>query len=314
MTDTPRPPVRELDTTGAPVHELDTRTENGAKSRSSVEFMDEKGAGTKGHVLSVRNLRVSYGSREVLSGIDVDLPAGALSAIVGPNGAGKSTMIKAALGLIPVTAGEVRFLGKPLSRVRRQIAYVPQQNAITADFPITAVGVVEMGRFPHLGWFGRFRAADDEAVARAMDRVGVTQLADQPFDELSGGQKQRVFLARALAQEAQILVLDEPFTAVDARTERTLLTLLRELCSDGHSVIAVHHELRTVRDRFDQAVLLSGKVIAAGAVDRVLTHELLEETYGIALTGHSTPRTGDTWSETPEIPRTAQPRHTVDRP
>jgi len=301
MTETPRPPVRELDPVTTPVRELDTRTENGAKYRSSVEFMDQ--------VLSVRGLRVSYGSREVLSAIDVDLPAGALSAIVGPNGAGKSTLIKAALGLIPVTAGEVRFLGKPLSRVRRQIAYVPQQNAITADFPITAVGVVEMGRFPHLGWFGRFRATDDEAVARAMDRVGVTQLADQPFDELSGGQKQRVFLARALAQEAQVLVLDEPFTAVDARTELSLLKLLRELCADGRSVIAVHHELRTVRDQFDQAVLLSGKVIAAGPVDRVLTHELLEETYGIALTGHSTtPSTGSAWGGTP------QPRNSADRP
>lgn len=232
--------------------------------------------------LSMRGVTASYGGKPVLRGLDLDIPVGALSAIVGPNGAGKSTAVKAALGLIPAVRGEVRLLGEPLKRVRRRVAYIPQQDAVATDFPITAIQVVEMGRYPHRGWFRALKEADDDAVAKAMDRVGVTNLADQPIDELSGGQRQRVFLARALAQEADLLVLDEPFTAVDARTESTLLDLLAGVCARGGSVIAVHHDLRTVLDRFDHAVLLAGSVVAEGPGDAVLTPENLERAYGIA--------------------------------
>lgn len=232
--------------------------------------------------LSLRGVSASYGGAPVLRGIDTDIPSGALSAVVGPNGAGKSTLIKAALGLVPSSRGTVRFLGQPLARVRHRVAYVPQQDAVAKDFPITAVQVVEMGRYPHRGWFRRLRAEDDEAVADAMAAAGVSDLARMPLDELSGGQRQRVFLARALAQHADVLILDEPFTAVDTRTEAALLDILRGLCDGGKSVIAVHHDLRTVSERFDHVTLLAGTVLAGGPAREVLTPAHLERAYGIA--------------------------------
>ncbi|ACU95419.1 metal ABC transporter ATP-binding protein [Saccharomonospora viridis] len=243
-------------------------------------------SGTRPHkttpALSLVDFSASYGGRNVLSGVTVDIPSAALAAVVGPNGAGKSTLVKAALGLVPSTQGRVRLLGQPLSRVRRKVAYVPQQDSVTKDFPITAVQVVEMGRYPHRGWWRRLTPTDDELVAQAMEQVGVVDLADRPIDELSGGQRQRVFLARALAQRAELVVLDEPFTAVDARTESALLDVLTNLCREGVSVIVVHHDLRTVLRRFDHAVLLAGGVVADGPVADVLTAENLERAYGIA--------------------------------
>ncbi|OLT48729.1 manganese ABC transporter ATP-binding protein [Saccharomonospora sp. CUA-673] len=232
--------------------------------------------------LRLQNLGASYGGRPVLSGVDVEIPAGVLSAIVGPNGAGKSTLVKAALGLVPSVRGTVRWLGEPLRKVRTRVAYVPQSDSVAKDFPITAVQVVEMGRYPHRGWLRRFTEADDELVANAMAQVGVAELADRPLDELSGGQRQRVFLARALAQRADLIVLDEPFTAVDARTEATLLRILTDLCRGGASVIAVHHDLRDVLTHFDHAVLMAGTVVAAGDPHDVLTTEHLERAYGMA--------------------------------
>ncbi|WP_298181787.1 metal ABC transporter ATP-binding protein [Saccharomonospora sp.] len=232
--------------------------------------------------LSLVDFGASYGGRNVLSDITVDIPSGMLAAVVGPNGAGKSTLVKAALGLVPSTRGRVRLLGQPLSRVRRRVAYVPQQGSVAHDFPITAVQVVEMGRYPHRGWLRRLTPTDDELVAEAMEQVGVVDLADRPIDELSGGQRQRVFLARALAQRAELVILDEPFTAVDARTESALLDVLTDLCREGVSVIVVHHDLRTVLHRFDHALLLAGGVVADGPVSDVLTAENLERAYGIA--------------------------------
>ncbi len=233
--------------------------------------------------LSMRGVDVAYGGKPVLRDVSVDIPAGVLSSIIGPNGAGKSTAVKAALGLVAPARGTVRILGEPLGRVRSRVAYVPQQDAVTDDFPITAIQVVEMGRYPHRGWFQRLTGADEAAIDEAMDRTGVTDLADHPLDELSGGQRQRVFLARALAQQADLLVLDEPFTAVDARTEAAMLDLLVELCERSRlSVIAVHHDLRTVLTRFQHAVLLAGTVVATGDVRDVLTPALLERAYGAA--------------------------------
>ncbi|PXY32784.1 metal ABC transporter ATP-binding protein [Prauserella muralis] len=233
--------------------------------------------------LAVHELSASYGGRTVLDGVSVDIPAGRLSGIVGPNGAGKSTLVKAALGLVPATRGHVRLLGEPLKRVRSRVAYVPQQETVARDFPITAVQVVEMGRYPHRGWLRRLTRADDELVAAAMEQVGVADLAGQPIDELSGGQRQRVFLARALAQQAELVILDEPFTAVDARTESALLDVLTGLCAEGRSVVAVHHDLRTVLDRFDHAVLMAGGIVAEGDPADVLTPANLEQAYGIVV-------------------------------
>ncbi|MBK1784139.1 metal ABC transporter ATP-binding protein [Prauserella cavernicola] len=242
---------------------------------------DSRTAAQPPSALSLREVSASYGGRTVLDGVSVEIPAATLCAVVGPNGAGKSTMVKAALGLVPSVRGHVELLGEPLRRVRRRVAYVPQQDSVAQDFPITAIQVVEMGRYPHRGWLRRLTRHDDELVAAAMDQVGVADLAEHPIDELSGGQRQRVFLARALAQGADLVILDEPFTAVDARTESALLEVLTTLCQNGRSVIAVHHDLRAVLDRFDHAVLLAGTVLAEGAPGDVLTPEHLERAYGM---------------------------------
>ncbi|WP_116041797.1 metal ABC transporter ATP-binding protein [Amycolatopsis palatopharyngis] len=231
--------------------------------------------------LALTGVSASYGGRTVLDDVTLEIPAGLLTAVVGPNGAGKSTLVKAALGLMPAVRGRVRLLGEPLKQVRRRVAYVPQQDTVAQDFPITAVEVVEMGRFPHRGWLRRLTKHDDALVAAAMDEVGVLDLAKQPIDELSGGQRQRVFLARALAQQADLVILDEPFTAVDARTESALLDVLSGLCEQGRSVVAVHHDLRIVQERFDHAILLSGTVVADGPARSVVTPANLERAFGL---------------------------------
>ncbi|APU14315.1 MULTISPECIES: metal ABC transporter ATP-binding protein [Actinoalloteichus] len=258
------------------------------------------GATEPAPALVATGLTVGYRGRTVLTVPELVVPAGRLTAVVGPNGAGKSTLIKAALGLLPSTGGAIRLLGEPLARVRRRVAYVPQRDAVAQDFPVTAVQVVEMGRYPHRGWFRRLTREDDRAVSEAMLRTGVTDSADTPLDELSGGQRQRVFLARALAQQADLLVLDEPFAAVDTSTETRLLTLLVELCEqEGRSVLMVHHDLRTVQDHFDHAVLLSGRVIADGPVSRVLRPEHLEAAYGIPMPSRADSADRDAHSATP---------------
>ncbi|WP_443098130.1 metal ABC transporter ATP-binding protein [Actinoalloteichus sp. AHMU CJ021] len=246
----------------------------------------------QGSALTATDVRAGYGGADVLDGVTLRVPAGRLAAVVGPNGAGKSTLVRAALGLVR-SSGRFTLLDDTLRAVRRRVAYVPQRDAVTRDFPITAGQVVEMGRYPRRGWFRRLTEEDDAAVEGALRRTGVLDLADRPLDELSGGQRQRVFLARALAQRADLLVLDEPFAGVDARTEAALLDLLTELCRDeGRSVIAVHHDLRTVRERFDHAVLLAGRVLADGAPAEVLRPELLEHAYGLAPLREETDQPG----------------------
>ncbi|MQA09407.1 MAG: ATP-binding cassette domain-containing protein [Pseudonocardiaceae bacterium] len=283
--------------------------------QSSSTFSQRGPERTEGHIRGVEcpegglhdtpalrwdGVEVSYGGKPALYDVSFEIPTGTLSAIVGPNGAGKSTAVKAALGLVPLNRGSVRVLGGQLREHRSRVAYVPQQDLVTKDFPITAIQVVEMGRYPHRGWFRRLTKADDAAVAEAVRRTGITDLVNEPLDELSGGQRQRVFLARALAQRADLLVLDEPFTAVDARTEAALTDLLAELCADGeHTVIAVHHDLRTVAERFDHAALLSGTVVAAGPVHEVLTAAALEQAYGLVLAAREKPREDPSTREYP---------------
>ena len=230
--------------------------------------------------LEVSRLTVSYGGRPVLWDVDATFPTGALSAIVGPNGAGKSTLLRAALGLVPVDAGHARILGEPAARSLRKVAFVPQRDAVDWDFPITVREVVEMGRYPRVGWVRRLRAGDHAVVAEALERVGMDAFADRQIGRLSGGQRQRVFLARALAEEAPVLLMDEPFAGIDARTEAALLDLLRELRGDGRSVVVVHHDLGTVRRAFDWALVLNVRAIANGPVDAVLAPDVVARAYG----------------------------------
>lgn len=247
--------------------------------------------------LHVEDLTVSYGATPALWDIDLDVPPGVMCAIVGPNGAGKSTLIKATLGLVRPVAGHVRFLGRDIHAMRGQIGYVPQRQSVDWDFPTSVRDVVEMGLYRSLGWFRRpGRDARARAMA-ALAEVGMQDYADRQISQLSGGQQQRVFLARALVQDAPILMLDEPFAGVDASTEAVIIALLKRLRDAGRTIIVVHHDLTTVQSYFDWLVMLNVRIIAQGPVVDVYTPENLRAAYGrqlamIALPDASLPETG----------------------
>jgi manganese/zinc/iron transport system ATP- binding protein len=236
--------------------------------------------------LELRHLTVSYGSRPVVWDVDAAFPARAMSAIVGPNGSGKSTLLRAALGLTPADAGQVAVLGEPARGAMRRVAYVPQREAVDWDFPITVREVVEMGRYPSAGWIRRIGRGDRAIVDEALARVGMEPFAGRQIGRLSGGQRQRVFVARALAQRAELLVLDEPFAGIDARTEAALLALLAELRDrEGRSIVMVHHDLQTVRSAVDWVLLLNVRAVASGPVATTMTPENLRRAYGAADLG-----------------------------
>jgi manganese/zinc/iron transport system ATP- binding protein len=231
--------------------------------------------------LELSHLTVSYGARPVLWDVDAAFPAGAMSAIVGPNGSGKSTLLRAALGLVPADAGRATVLGRPARESMRRVAYVPQREAVDWDFPITVREVVEMGRYPAAGWIRRLGREDRGIVDEALERTGMTGFARRQIGQLSGGQRQRVFMARALAQRADLLILDEPFAGIDARTEAALLGLLADLRDrEGRSIVMVHHDLQTVRDVVDHVLLLNVRTIADGPPALTMTPENLRRAYG----------------------------------
>ena len=198
--------------------------------------------------------------------------------IVGPNGAGKSTLLKALLGLVPPVSGSVRLLGEPPGRQRRRVAYVPQREAVDWDFPAVVWDVVMMGRVPHIGWLRRPSLADRSHVEAALAEVGLNHLAHRPIGQLSGGQQQRVFLARALAQQPDLLLLDEPFTGIDAATEAVLYRVIDRLRSQGRTILIVNHDLGALH-RYDLVALLNGRLIAFGPPLQVATPSNLEQTY-----------------------------------
>ena len=230
--------------------------------------------------LEVRDLTVAYNRKPVLWSVDYTAPLQGLIAIVGPNGAGKSTFVKACLGLVPSVSGSVAVHGSPLGKRRSLIGYVPQRESVDWDFPASALDVAAMGRYGMIGWCRPVGRAHREAARACLDRVGMADFADRQIGQLSGGQQQRVFLARALAQEARIYFMDEPFAGVDAATERAVIQVLRDLDSAGRTVICVHHDLQTVADYFDHVLLLNTRVVAAGPVGPTLNAETLHRTYG----------------------------------
>jgi manganese/zinc/iron transport system ATP- binding protein len=234
--------------------------------------------------LEIHDMTVAYHRKPVLWDIDLIIPEGKLVGIVGPNGAGKSTLVKAALGLVPIASGKIEFYGKPYDQQRHLVGYVPQRETVDWDFPVTALDVVTMGTFGRLGWFRRPGERERQLAKTCLEQVGMTEFADRQIRQLSGGQQQRVFLARALAQDAQIYFMDEPFAGVDAATEQAIVTLLQALRSRGKTVIVVHHELQTVRDYFDYLILLNMRLVAAGPVAEVFTTQNLQTTYGGRLT------------------------------
>jgi manganese/zinc/iron transport system ATP- binding protein len=248
--------------------------------------------------LELAHMTVSYGARPVVWDVDAAFPARAMSAIVGPNGSGKSTLLRAALGLVPVDAGRSAVFGEPARAAMRRVAYVPQREAVDWDFPITVREVVEMGRYPAAGWIRRIGREDRAVVDESLERVGMTAFARRQIGQLSGGQRQRVFVARALAQRADLLVLDEPFAGIDARTEAALLALLADLRDrEGRSVVMVHHDLQTVREAVDHVLLLNVRAIASGPVSDTMTPANLRRAYGGDLDeGPGGAREGALWA------------------
>src|SRR6056297_421224 len=230
--------------------------------------------------LAVRGMTVTYGEKPAVFSVDATFPAGAMSAIIGPNGAGKSTFLKAALGLIPTVSGQVTVFGQAVAAARDRIAYVPQRASVDWDFPTTVIDVVLMGRYRKLGLFRRVSRSERAAAEQALARVGMADFTDRQIGQLSGGQQQRVFLARALAQDADLYLLDEPFAGVDAATERAIIGVLKDLKARGKSVIAVHHDLTTVGTYFDHVFMINVRRMAEGPVDTAFTSEALAQTYG----------------------------------
>lgn len=230
--------------------------------------------------LTIRDLTVAYHEKPVLWDINLTFPAAHLCAIVGPNGAGKSTLLKSALGLLPVASGTVRFFDEPLAKVRRKVAYVPQRTSVDWDFPTDVLDVVQMGLYGRLGWFKRPGRSERDLAMQALERVRMTDFASRQIAQLSGGQQQRVFLARALVQDAEVYLMDEPFAGVDATTERAILDVMEEIQQQGRTVIVVHHDLDTVRDFFNHLSLLNVELVASGPMTEVFTPELLQQAYG----------------------------------
>ncbi|WP_082733990.1 metal ABC transporter ATP-binding protein [Polycladidibacter hongkongensis] len=229
---------------------------------------------------TVQGLTVAYHQKPVLWNVSFSAPVGCLTAIIGPNGAGKSTFLKAALGLIPKLSGETSVFGAPIKKQLARIAYVPQRSSVDWDFPATALDVVTMGLYGRIGWLRwpgkRHRAAAMQSLAA----VGMQAFAQRQIGQLSGGQQQRIFLARALAQDADVYLMDEPFAGVDAATEKAIVDVLHQLVVSGKTVLVVHHDLETVRDYFSHVFLLNGQPIASGAVEDAFTPQNLQKAYG----------------------------------
>ena len=235
--------------------------------------------GGKIHPIEIRNLSVTYRTEPALWNIDLNFPEGKLIAIVGPNGAGKSTLIKAVMGLVPITAGKVNVYDKSYSKQRSKVAYVPQRGSVDWDFPTDALDVVEMGLYGKIGWLRRPNSQTREKARECLEKVGLGDYADRQIGQLSGGQQQRVFVARALAQDPQIYLMDEPLNGVDAITEETILSILENLRKEGKTIVMVHHDLQTVDKYFDWVVMLNRSLVATGPIREVFTKENLDKAY-----------------------------------
>ena len=234
--------------------------------------------------LSVYDLTVAYHRKPVIWDVGFEIPEGSLVGVVGPNGAGKSTLLKAVMDLIPRASGRVSVFGKPYRQSRQRVGYVPQRESVDWDFPVSARDVVTMGLYSKIGWCLPVRKTHRQAAMEALSRVGIAELASRQISQLSGGQQQRTFLARALVQDADLYLMDEPFAAVDAATERAIVHILRGMKEDRKTAVVIHHDLQTVPEYFDYVILLNMRVVAHGPVQEVFTPENLHKTYGGRLT------------------------------
>jgi manganese/iron transport system ATP-binding protein len=230
-------------------------------------------------MLQVRDLTVQYGNRIALEKVTFTVPSGRLVGVIGPNGAGKSTLIKAMMGLAPMVSGSVELGGIPIKEIRERVAYVPQRAGIDWDFPATVKEVVLMGCIPYIGWLSRSQRIHYDLVQEALERVSMQDFADRRIGELSGGQQQRVFIARSLVQEAELYLFDEPFIGVDQYTEHEILKIFDQLRSQGKSLMVINHDLGEVIQRYDDILMLRGKITAYGPRNQVFTQENLNKAY-----------------------------------
>jgi manganese/zinc/iron transport system ATP- binding protein len=234
--------------------------------------------------LSIRDLTVAYHRKRVIWDVEFDIPSGALVGVVGPNGAGKSTLLKAIMDLVPAVSGQIRVFGELYRKQQARVGYVPQRESVDWDFPVDVLDVVTMGRYRHIGWCRPVRRSDREAAMHALERVGLQEFASRQISRLSGGQQQRTFLARALVQNADLYLMDEPFSAVDAATEKAIVEILRDMQREGKTALVIHHDLQTVAEYFDYVVLINMRIVAHGPTHEVFTHANLQRTYGGRLT------------------------------
>jgi manganese/zinc/iron transport system ATP- binding protein len=234
--------------------------------------------------LEVHDLTVAFDRKPVLWNIDLTIPQGKLVGIIGPNGAGKSTFIKAIMGLLPLSSGYCKLFDESLDNVRHRVSYVPQRESVDWDFPVSVMDVVLMGRYGKIGLLKRPRKADMDVAMDCLKKVGMESFANRQIAQLSGGQQQRTFLARALAQQADLYFMDEPFAGVDAATEKAIITLLQGMTEANKTVIVVHHDLQSVTNYFNWVILLNTRLIANGPTETTFTQKNLQETYGGKLT------------------------------
>lgn len=230
--------------------------------------------------LKIEQLTVNYDKTPVLWDIHCEIPEGKLVGIIGPNGAGKSTLLKTLLGMACPLSGKIEFFGQPYKKVREKIAYVPQRSSVDWDFPITAFEVVLMGRYGKLGFFKWPKVADREAALHALEMVGMLPFSDRQISQLSGGQQQRLFIARALLQDADLYLMDEPFAGVDMATEKAIIALMDKLKVQGKTLLVVHHDLSTVDAYFDWVIMLNTCLIASGPVEEIFNSDTIMRTYG----------------------------------
>lgn len=233
--------------------------------------------------IEICDLTVFYRDTLALDQISLSINQGKITGIIGPNGSGKSSLLKGILGIIPVKNGTVTFFGDSLEKYRSKIAYVPQRESIDWDFPITVEEVVAMGRIRPKKWWSRASVADKEIIKETLKKVQLSEFFNRQIGQLSGGQQQRVFLARALAQEADLIVMDEPFVGIDMVSQDSILSIVQKLRDSGKTVIIVHHDLSIVSQYFDDVVLLNKKLIANGPIDEILKSENIEKAYGMTL-------------------------------
>jgi len=234
--------------------------------------------------VETHNLTVVYNKKPAIWNIDFTLPFGQIIGIMGPNGSGKSTLLKSIMGIIDPNIGYVKIFDRELEDVRKKVSYVPQRQSVDWDFPASVYDVVAMGRYAQKGMFRKLNASDKEIIEGSLKKVNMLAFAKRQISQLSGGQQQRVFIARALAQEADLYLMDEPLVGVDAATEQSIIALLKEMKSQGKTIIVVHHDLHTASEYFDWLVLLNTRLVACGELSEVFTEETLKDAYGGQLT------------------------------